>query len=85
MSWSSEIRTRRHPARAFTANDIVAPAFFGLILLGAWFATTAGGRIPAFILPTPTAVFRAAGELFATPNFWPIWETPWFRPWLEPC
>ncbi len=71
MSWSSENRTRRHPARAFTANDIVAPAVFGLILLGAWFATTAGGRIPAFILPTPTAVFRAAGELFATPNFWP--------------
>ncbi|MDD7541824.1 MAG: ABC transporter permease [Mobiluncus porci] len=51
--------------------DIFAPIVFGLVLLGAWIAVTTLGKIPAFILPTPQAVVRAAMELFASATFWP--------------
>lgn len=71
MAPSSESRNRARLSNKSTPIDIFAPILFGLILLGAWFMATAGGRIPTFILPTPQAVLEAAVALFTTPSFWP--------------
>ena len=57
------------PASSF-ARRIVLPALGVIIAIAVWEATVQGYRLPAIVLPTPSAVFAALVQLAGTRAFW---------------
>lgn len=70
MASLSERRVREEHTYAPTALDVAAPLGLGIILIGLWAVITAAGEVPAFILPSPSAVLGSAIELFGRATFW---------------
>ncbi|MDR1078255.1 MAG: ABC transporter permease [Propionibacteriaceae bacterium] len=63
---------RRRSNRLRGPAALLAPLGLGLVLLLGWFALTAPGQIPAYLLPGPGAVLDRLGEgLITRGNLWP--------------
>jgi len=60
-------------------SAILAPAATFLLLLGLWQTVAALQLYPEYLFPSPAAVARGAGELFASGELWPYVYTSLLR------
>lgn len=73
---SSQEASQRQPATpARSSSALLAPWFFGALLLAGWYLTIAVAGVPAFLLPTPDAVLARLLLDLTTPHLWPYLTT----------
>lgn len=61
--------------RSNTRRHLVAPWVFAALLVPGWQLSASVGQLPAYLLPSPAAVFERLARLLAEPATWPFIAT----------